>query len=392
MSLLSQSIPSADFYQYDPEKRKLAKPYRNAKILGDLVSDPILQVIFCVAFLLSGLSSYVWRAVSSLGLNEYASTGLYALVFIVLLLLVQLYPAWYDSYAVEHRFGLSRQTIGQWSIDYGKIALLAVAVMVPLTVGLYALIPLTPVWWLWASLIYAGLEIVGSVILPFVVVPLFYKLKPYADETQRTTLLSMARRAGAKNITRVMLADESARSAKANAFFAGVGGARTMVLFDNLVSSFTPREVVTVVAHELAHYVNKDVWRGAAVSALLGIPQLYLANEMLKQTTGRFGILGIWDPTGFPLILAILAVTDFLLQPVSNGISRMMEKQADEFALRVANEPDAQASTERRLADVNLADDRPHWLVELFFYTHPPPSKRIKLTEEWKRRKAASQS
>ncbi len=383
---MSQPTPVDEEYQYDPNRRKLAKPYRNTKLLAELVSGLVVQVGFCILFLASGLSASLWSYATSLSFGGHVAVGFYVLIFLALLMLVQMPVAWYDGYLVEHKFGLSHQKTLNWLQDYGKVFALTLALSIPLTVGLYALIPVSPLWWLWASIIYAGLELVGSTILPLVVVPMFYKLRPYDDQAQRSQLLGMARRAGARNIERVMLANESARSAKANAFFTGLGKTRTMVLFDNLVGGFTPKEVLTVVAHELAHYVNKDIWREAALSAVLSVPELYVANELLKWSTGKFGISGAADPTGFPLILTTLAVVGFVLMPISNTVSRTVERQADEFALRVAEEPEAQASTERRLADMNLSDDTPHWLVELFFYTHPPASKRVRLAEEWKTR------
>ena len=386
MSLLSAPLRPAEPYQYDPAKRRLAKSYRNSRLILEVISDPILQIGFCLFFLVTGLSSALWRASVSLGVGNMVAGASYVFAFLAVMMVVQMPVAWYGGYAVEHRFGLSRQTVSAWLLDFGKVALLGFVIVVPISVGLYYLIPLSPVWWLWASLVYAGLEIVASTILPFVVVPMFYKLKPYENMEHRNQLLNMAQKAGAKNIQRVMLVNESARSGKANAFFTGIGNTRTMVLFDNLVSGFTPREVLTVVAHELAHYVNKDIWRGAALSIVLTIPELYVANTLLQWFTGSFGISGPSDPTGFPLILAALSIVGFALMPFSNGISRILERQADEFALRVAEEPDAQASTERRLADMNLSDDKPHWLVEMMFYTHPPPWKRVKLAEEWKLR------
>ncbi len=383
---MTELSPETEEYHYDPARRKLAKAYRNSKLVTEIVSDPILQVAFCLIFLVSGLSSRLWAYPSSFGFGNLVVVGFYVFVFLGILFIVQMPVALYDGYFIEHKFGLSHQKMRQWALDFCKVVLLGFVIVVPLSLALYVLIPLSTVWWLWASLAYAGLEIVASTILPFVVVPLFYKLKPYNDLEQRNRLLAMAQKAGARNIQRVTLANESARSAKANAFFTGIGKTRTMVLFDNLVGGFPPKEVVTVVAHELAHYVNKDIWRGAALSAVLTVPELYVANELLKLSSGKYGITGPADPTGFPLIIATLAFMGFMLMPISNGVSRIIERQADEFALRVAEEPDAQASTERRLADMNLSDDRPHWLIESLFYTHPPAWKRVKLAEDWKQR------
>ena len=375
---------ASETYQYDQQKRKLSKDYRNRKLTIDVLSDPILQVAFCSGLLISGLSLTISQFASTIVTWESGRVTVYVVIFLAFLFALELPVAWYEGYRIDHEFGLSHQNFKAWTIDFFKAALLSYVVIVPLSVGLYLLIQLSSFWWLWASLAYAILELVASTILPFIVVPMFYKLKPYSDTIQRDQLLRMAKKAGAKNIQRVMLANESARSGKANAFFTGLGGTRTMVLFDNLVTGFTPREVITVVAHELGHYVNGDIWREAGLTALLTVPELFIANLALQWATGRFGILSQADPTGLPLIVIVVSLVSFLLMPISNGISRIIERKADEFSLRMAEDPQAQASTERRLADMNLSDDRPHWLIELLFYTHPPAWKRIKLAEDWK--------
>ncbi|HKM75127.1 MAG TPA: M48 family metallopeptidase [Candidatus Bathyarchaeia archaeon] len=374
----------SEMYQYDQQKRRLSKEYRNRKLTIDVLSDPILQVAVCSGLLISGLSLTISRFASTIVTWESGRVAVYAVIFLAFLFALELPVAWYEGFRIDHEFGLSHQNFEAWMIDFLKAALLSYVVIVPLSVGLYLLIQLSSFWWIWASLAYAMFELVASTVLPFVVIPMFYKLKQYSDTMQRDQLLRMAKKAGAKNIQRVMLANESARSGKANAFFTGLGGTRTMVLFDNLVTGFTPREVITVVAHELGHYVNRDIWREAGLTAILSVPEFFMANVALQWGIGRFGILSQGDPAGLPLIVIAVSLMSFLLMPISNGVSRIIERKADEFSLRMAEDPQAQASTERRLADMNLSDDRPHWLIELLFYTHPPAWKRIKLAEDWK--------
>jgi Zn-dependent protease with chaperone function len=164
-----------------------------------------------------------------------------------------------------------------------------------------------------------------------------------------------------------------------------VGKSKSIVLFDTLLSNFTRREIGTVVAHELGHYVNKDIWKEALTSGLLIIPPFFLADAALRFAVYAKILTSTTDPAGIPLILAVLIDVNFVLQPLSNAISRAVERKADEFALRVANDPEAQSSAERRLADLSLSVDRPSRLVELLFYTHPPSSKRIEFAEEWRK-------
>jgi len=248
---------------------------------------------------------------------------------------------------------------------------------------LYYLILTTPWWWVVAAAIFAVFSIFLSTILPYVILPIFYKVTPVSDEQLKTELLQMSDRMGVKNIKRVLVADESSKSVRANAFFSGVGERKTIVLFDTLLNNFTKREITAVVAHELGHYVNKDIWKEAFMSGLLLMPPFFLADYALRTGASSLGLTGITDPAGIPLIIAILIGVNFALQPITNAISRFVERRADEFGLKAANDPLAQASAERRLADLSLSVDTPNKLVEYLFYTHPPSSTRIKLAEQW---------
>jgi STE24 endopeptidase len=200
----------------------------------------------------------------------------------------------------------------------------------------------------------------------------------------------MTQKTGVGNVDRVLVADESRRSIRANAFFSGVGKSKSIVLFDTLLSSFTHREIITVVAHELGHYVNKDIWLEALTSGLLIIPPFFVADATLRLAVNASTLTSLVDPAGVPLIFAVLIGINFILQPISNAISRIVERRADEFALKAARDPEAQASTERRLADLSLSVDKPSRLVEILFYTHPPSSRRIKLAEEWNKTGSAT--
>ena len=384
-----QKAAPAEGYRYDEEKRKVAKQYENVKLVLDAVNGILVPTAFCVILFLSDASSQLARLLDSANGSYWSSLCGYLVLFVIALRLVALPLGFYSGFVVDHRFHLSTQTIGGWVVD--ELKGLGVELVFGVLGGtvLYYLIGGFRLWWILAAGAFAVFSIIISIILPFVILPIFYKVNPLSDAKLKEDLLRMAQRAGARSVDRVLVADESRRSIRANAFFSGVGKSKSIVLFDTLLSNFTHREIITVVAHELGHYVNKDIWTEALTSGLLIIPPFFLADLTLRLAVSTSTLTSLIDPAGIPLIFAVLIGANFILQPVSNLISRIVETRADEFALKAANDPEAQASTERRLADLSLAVDKPNRLVEVFFYTHPPASKRIKLAEEWNKRSPA---
>jgi len=385
-----QKTEPQENYQYDTAKRSIAKIYENVKLVLDSVNGTLIPIALCVILFLSGGSVLLSRLLNSVTHSYWISVWLYFVVFVIILQLVAMPLAFYSGFVVDHKFSLSTQTLQGWVVD--ELKGLGVELVFGILAGsvLYYLIGNLSLWWVAAAAIFAVFSILLSVILPFVILPIFYKVSPLSDMNLRESLLQMSKKFGAHNVDRVLVADESRRSIRANAFFSGVGKSRSIVLFDTLLSNFTHREITTVVAHELGHYVNKDIWKEALISGLVVIPPFYIADYALRSAVAAFSLPSITDPAGIPLVFAALIGVSFILQPISNGLSRIVELKADEFALKAADDSDAQASAERRLADLSLSVDSPSRLVELIFYTHPPSSKRVRLAENWKKTKSIS--
>jgi STE24 endopeptidase len=381
-----------EFYEYEPEKRALARHYENVKLILEPVTGTLIPVAFSIFLLFSGESIWLARYLGSTTDSYWVTLALYIVIFVCLLQLIESPLLFYSGFIVDHRFHLSTQNLKAWVVDELKGLGIEIGFAVMAGATLYYLIMTISLWWLWAAVLFAVFSILLSIILPYVIMPIFYKMTPLTESSLKDKLLEMSRNVGAKSVDRVMVADESRKSVRANAFFSGIGKSKAIVLFDTLLSGFTPREVVTVVAHELGHYVNKDIWKEAVLTGFLTVPPFFIANYALKWGAGNLGLTGLADPAGLPVILAILIGVNFLLQPISNGISRIMESQADQFALRAADDSEAQSSAERRLADLSLAVDRPNRLIELVFYTHPSPASRVQMAENWKKKHTAEGS
>jgi STE24 endopeptidase len=383
-----QLADPGEFYQYDPDKRALAERYENVKLILESIIGTIIPVTFSLSLLFSGTSVRLAHYLASTIGSYWTTLGLYMVIFVGFLQLVEIPFSFYSGFVVDHRFHLSTQTPKGWAVD--ELKSLGIEAAFGLLAGtiLYYLIMTVSFWWLVAAVLFAIFSILLSIILPYVLMPIFYKVTPLTDSSLKHTLLEMSKKVGAKSVDRVIVADESRKSVRANAFFSGIGKSKAIVLFDTLLSNFTRREVVTVVAHELGHYVNKDIWKEAILSGFLTVPPFFIADYVLRVGGGNLGLTGLADPAGVPVIFSILIGVSFVLQPISNWISRIMESKADEFALRAADDSEAQSSAEKRLADLSLAVDKPNRLIELVFYTHPPPSKRVQLAEDWRKKHA----
>ena len=104
---------------------------------------------------------------------------------------------------------------------------------------------------------------------------------------------------------------------------------------------------------------------------------LAIATLLLDAGAGLWGLEGRADPAGLPWLALVLMLLGAVQLPLTNGFSRWIERQADDFALALTRDPAAFIGAMERLGRLNLAERRPHWLKEFLLYSHPALDRRI---------------
>jgi STE24 endopeptidase len=293
------------------------------------------------------------------------------------------FPLDFLAYRLSRRYDLSVQTFWSWLADLGKAGLLNLILGLAVGEVFYALLAIAPTtWWLWAGAFLFLFTAVLANLYPVVVVPIFFKMTPLADAELVRRLTRMVQRAGTQ-VRGVFTLDFSRKTTVADAALMGWGNTRRIVLSDTLLAHDTPDEVEVILAHELAHHMHGDVWKGMLVSGPLLWGGLWVAARFLAWAVARWDFGGPDDIAAFPLLAMSLGGFGLATMPLANAYSRWREKLADEYALRITGNPAAFLSAMAKLANQNLAQvEPPYWAVWLL-YTHPPIGERLRMGERY---------
>lgn len=341
----------------------------------------LLGLLFGGLFLLSGAGRRLARLTLPRRGSKPLGRGLFTAALVSASWLAGLPLAYLSGYIVEHRFGLSRQSRAAWLSDQLKGQVIGLAFAVPVVEGLYWVIGRFKRWWLVATLITLPLTTLIAQLFPVLIAPRFNRYTPLEDEALATRLRQLAARSGVE-VAGVMTMDMSRRTSKANAFFTGLGPTRRIVLADTLVERFEHDEIEVIVAHEIAHQANRDIWRFIALGALFTLATSFVTDRVVRALLRRHGRLlvgarNIADIRSLPALGFSLSVASLLLTPLQLAYSRDLERRADAFALALTRSPDAFSSAMLKLAETNLADPTPSRLRVLLLYSHPSIAERI---------------
>jgi STE24 endopeptidase len=285
----------------------------------------------------------------------------------------------YSTFVLEKKYGFSTITWRLWLTDLAKSLILSIILMGILISVFMALILYRPrSWWFYAWVFFTLFEILLLWIYPVVIAPLFNKYEPIKNEGLRDQITSLMAKAGLKT-QGIYQVDEGKRSRHTNAYFTGIGKTKRIVLFDTLLSSHSPEEILSVLAHEIGHWKKKHVLKQLVfmIAASLGVLYLVYQAAAAPFLYKAFSLPQASLYAGLFLVSLYFSCLGFFFSPLGAGMMRRYEREADKMAVELTGTPDHMISALKRLAKDNLANLHPHPLFVWFYYSHPPLLERI---------------
>ena len=310
----------------------------------------------------------------------------YSIAYLLLVYVLSFPLNVYEHFVREHQYGFATQSFPAWFreqlIGLG-ITLIGSTIVL---IVLYAVFRRAPkMWWIWGT----GVAVVFSFVLVFIapvfIEPLFNTYQPLTKPEVSEPILAMAR-ANQIPVKQVLEVDASRQTTRISANVSGILGTTRIALNDNLLKQCTIPEIREVMAHEMGHYVLNH---GAKLLTYLGIFVLVgfaltriLFDAAVRRWGDKWGVRGIADPAGLPLLALIFSTLLFLATPFLNTVVRVTEREADAFGISAAREPEAMAKVALKLGAYRKLNPNP--LEEFIFYDHPSGRARIRMAMDWK--------
>src|SRR5438309_2829953 len=348
-----------DAWGFDSERQ--AKAHRLRALRFRLSIARTAARVALVVVLLVGVSASLRVAVLSLRWPAWASTPLFLVLLFLSFLAVDLPFACVGGHRWETASGLSSQSFLGWAKDLARSVGLGLGGSIGVGGLLLWLLAVSPAWW-WLAAWLLGLLVsaILGFLAPVLLVPLFYRFRPLADAALRRRFEVLAEKANVP-ILGVFELRASEKTRRSNAAVMGLGRTRRVIVTDTLLQGFTPEEVETVLAHELAHQKYRDPIRGFFSGSLVSLLVLALVGWAYAATYSSFGIRSPADMAGLPFLVALFSLLALPFRPLELRASRSREARADRFSLGLTGDPANFVAAMVKLHDRNLglADPRP---------------------------------
>jgi len=371
--------------QLSPEKRAKSDAYFEG---GYWIALWSFLYTLGVAWILLGtwLSARMRDLAERLTRFRALQTFFYILLYLLVTALLEFPWAVYTDFFREHKYGLATQNFPAWLLDQLKGLGLALIIGGLTLTLLYAVLRWKPrTWWIWGAVVSMLIGVILIALGPVFIEPVFNKYTELKDPSLREPILSLARANGIET-KHVYVVDASKQTNRVSANVAGMFGTMRIALNDNLLRRVSPAGIKAVMGHEMGHYVLDHVYKAILYLIIIlvtGFAFLRWAFDRVVARRGeRWGIRGVADPAGLPLLAAILSVFFFVLTPVNNTFIRTDEAEADIFGLNAAREPDGMAEVAMILSEYRKISPGP--VEEWIFFDHPSGRNRIHMAMRWK--------
>lgn len=363
----------------------LSEEYSTMRHLLFFLAVPF-EWLFYLFILLLGLSQifHKWAVLSVK--QKWLHTPVY-LFWLSLFSFVARFPISYISYKLAKSYNISTQSFPSWMKDELIDFWIGYAILLITASVLYWLIRKSAKrWWFYAWLLSIPFTLFMVFIQPVIIDPLYNDFYPLKNKELEARILELAEKAEipAEHVFEVNMAEKTNAM---NAYVNGIGANARIVLWDTTLNQLNEEQILFIMAHEIAHYVEKHIYFNILQSLVFSFFGLYFTHKLLKFSIKRYGsalrVSSLQEITSLPLLLLILSMLTFASAPISNGISRYQETRADHYAIEMTKDVQAGITSFQELTRSGLSQVNPPFLVKVFRYGHPTMLERISRLEEY---------
>lgn len=377
LKALKPEVPSEIRDFYDTEKYHKSISYQKEQSRFSFISSAF-SFILSFGMLLFGGFGLVDSWLRPLIENQIALALVFFGVIMIVSDVISIPFQWYSTFVIEEKYGFNKTTAKTFILDKLKGYVLGAIVGGALvSILIYLVNSIGPNFWIWFGLIAAAFILFINMFYTSLLLPLFNKLTPLGEGELKTAIEQFSKKVNFP-LDNIFVMDGSKRSAKANAFFSGIGKKKKIVLYDTLITNHSTEELVAVLAHEVGHFKKKHIIWSYLISIVQVFFVLFVLSRMIFNEDLSLALGGSQQAIHLNLI-----AFGILFSPISGIIglfmsllSRKNEFEADAYA-KETYDGNALSNALKRLSVDSLSNLYPHPAYVFFHYSHPPLLQRL---------------
>ena len=361
---------------YDSETYEKWKKYSAEHCRVDIASSAISSIVSLSLLATNAFSAFASLFPSGIFMQLLAVIILEVAVSVV----VSVVFDYIKIMKIEQKYGFNRSSMKTFIFDEIRGLIISMILCVGIASAMSLLLISKYLIFAFAAIVFS-ITMLISLLYPYLS-RIGNKFTPLEDGELKERLLEMLSKHG-YSVKAIEVMDASRRTTKLNAYIAGFGKTKTIVLYDNMLEKMSNDEICAIFAHEMGHGLHKDVLKSqifnigniALISALV-----FISVSEVRLCT-QFGFSGLNLGFAYILVSIGLGVLQPLISMATNAHTRAAEYAADRQAV-IEGYGESMISAFKLLAKDNFANLSPSRINVILEYSHPPIHSRIDAVRE----------
>ena len=384
--LISLTVSLLD-YNYKPTTNNpsIKKDYIKAKryLRTNIkfgITKAIIDVAILLAIILTGALNILDVILRSLAQGPIITGLLFFGTIGAASFIINIPFSLYKIFYIEKKYNFNNTTKKTFLLDLIKsIAGWALIGAVGLSIILLFFQRAGSLAWLYCWIALTVIQIFTMFIYPIFILPISNKLKILQDGPLKEAIKKYLKENNVNiKMGNIRIIDSSRRTKKSNAFLAGFGKNKRLVLSDTLLNNNNVPEILAIVAHEVGHLKMNHLPKKLMLYSIETFLMMLILSFVIQSSNFflAFGVENLSVYIGLMLFGVVYSPIAFFFSTLTNYKSREYEYDADRYSAETTTPKDMAAALDK-LGSHNLTNPTPHPITVALKYTHPPIKDRV---------------
>lgn len=370
--------------EYRIEDDEIVVPDTPSKVNANLT---FAETYFCISIVITLSTPILFYFFGGIELIKKKSIknkfieGLYFCILYGIFAEVMIFPKiLFSSFYRMRLVGLSSQSFLGFFKDYMIGNIESIFFELPVAAFIYFLFMKRKHWYMYTGAILIAVSLINNYVYPYVD-EIKNELIDMEEGELKDQIIGLSKEAGIKDLD-IKVIPKSYKTNSMNAYMTGIHNSRRIVFWDTTLNQLSDREILSVAAHEMGHYKLNHIRN----SMLLGMAGILLSVSLLNILMIKIKGKNYRVIDNIVLIIFIINAMTYITRPIETAYSRSIETDADEFAMKVTNDPLTNGALEIRFIESNLTPVDVNGFFKYMAYDHPTVKERIENSNEFARK------
>lgn len=369
--------------EYRIEDGEIVVPDTPLKVNANLTFAETYFCISIVIALATPILFYFFGGIELIKKNSIKNKfieGLYFCILYGVFSEVMMFPKiLFSSFYRLRLVGLSSQSFLEFFKEYMIGNIESILFELPVAAFIYLLFIKRKHWYLYTGAILIAVSLINNYVYPYVD-EIENELVDMEDGELKNKIIDLSNEAGIEDLD-IKVIPKSHKTKSMNAYMTGIHNSKRIVFWDTTLNQLSDKEVLSVAAHEMGHYKLNHI-RNSMLLGMGGILiSLLLLNILMIKVKGHnYRVID-----NIVLIIFIVNIMGYMTRPMETAYSRSIETEADEFAMKVTDDPLTNGALEIRFVESNLTPVDVDGFFKYMAYDHPTVKERIENSNKFAR-------